>query len=386
MEDTLDQEESLRHKYEEKKEPEKPRQPFNPLTAEQVNEKSYAKPNIKITQAEANTPIPEPVIVPPPTPPKEEPQQKAAPKPPPPPINPKMNDLPPKEKAAASKQGAAMAIKVYEWAHQFLNWSVRINEGKLNRLSKKKKIDLKMPIPVSPTESMTVAEFAHDYNQQLGTPFVVTKEFKEEVTPILERVMEKKGLGLTDEEMLIGIVAKDLVVKAVICIDLVKTKNASLNQLIELTEEYRKFNKAHVTPPPVQTTLNNPPPQQQAQPQQTAQATQAPNPAAYKQQQQAEQQYQSQYTQQQQQQHTPQPQREIISSDEDEAESVEVISEITTEIPEPEFVNRDEGESLIHKEVKPKRAYNKKDKNKITDVEIISEVKEKRKRNKNRID
>ena len=245
--------------------PAEPRKPYNPLTEEAVNEKSYAKPNIKITPLEANQPIPEPTMVAPPqsTAPKD--GAAAGPTAPPKPINPKMQELNPKEKTNAAKTAAAMAINGYEALHLLGNHVVKISDNKLKKLARKNLIDLRMPIRVGDNQIVTLQEYVEAYNEQTGDVFTVTTEFKEEVTPVLERVLEKKGIGATDEQMLIYLVSKDLVVKGVQCVALLKQKKDALNQLVDLTEAYRANTAAHGRPTQ-QAHQATPPPQQQAAP------------------------------------------------------------------------------------------------------------------------
>ena len=227
--DTIDSED-IAGKY---NAPEQTRKPFNPLTSESVNEKSYAKPNIKITQKEASEPIPEPIFMPPPVQPKKE--EASAPKTPPPPVNPQVSELPSKDKEMAAKQAAAMAINAYEALHQLGNHAISISDGKVKKLTRKNLIDIKMPIPLG-GEVISVGDYINVYNQELGTTFKVTDKFKNEVTPVLERVFEKKGIGATDEQMLMYLVGKDLVGKGFQVAQLMKAKNEMINSLIEYTK------------------------------------------------------------------------------------------------------------------------------------------------------
>ena len=64
----------------------------------------------------------------------------------------------------------------------------------------------------------------------------------EEVTPVLTRVLEKRGAGLTDEQYLGFLVGKDLVVKLVIVAQLRSTMNDMINVIKDYTEATRAGN------------------------------------------------------------------------------------------------------------------------------------------------
>lgn len=217
--------------------PEPAKKPYNPLTGEAVNEKSYARPNIKISAQEASAPIPEPIMAPPP--PKKEEGAEGAKKPPEP-VNPQLKDLPSKEKEMASKQAAAMAINAYEALNQLGNHVIKIPERKVKKLVKAGSLNLSMPVPVNGGRTIPLSQFIEAYNKETGDTFKVSPQFKEEVTPVLERYFEKKGIGASDEQALMYIVGKDLIVKTVQAAALIKSRNEVLNQLVELTESYNK--------------------------------------------------------------------------------------------------------------------------------------------------
>jgi len=245
---------------EEIKEPPVERQAFDPL-GDAVNVKSYAKSGATINAKDANTPIPEPVFTPPPIAASTQSEPVVeAPKQPQKPINPQMTELPPKEKSNAAKQAAAMAINGYEFLHQLANNGVKVGEKKLSKLTRDGHIDLSLPVQIG-TNIVPMSQWMAVYNEQVGDTFTVSEEFKKEVTPVLERVLEKKGIGATDEQMLIYLVAKDASMKAIQFAGLFKQRKEMINQLKDLTEQWRTQNKM--------AAQNQPQPQQQAPPPQS---------------------------------------------------------------------------------------------------------------------
>jgi uncharacterized protein (TIGR02145 family) len=88
------------------------------------------------------------------------------------------------------------------------------------------------------------------WNEQNKDALTVSKEFKKEVTPVLTRVLEKRGAGLTDEQYLGYLVGKDLIVKLVIVGQLRSTMNDMINVIKDYTEATKAGNG--VTPQPQQ--------------------------------------------------------------------------------------------------------------------------------------
>ena len=84
---------------------------------------------------------------------------------------------------------------------KILNIYSLLNEKKLNRLKQEGEVDFSILVKKDYTsnQKITAAEFIQDFNRQNENSLKVTKEFKEEVTPILERVLVKRGVGMTDE-------------------------------------------------------------------------------------------------------------------------------------------------------------------------------------------
>lgn len=214
---------------------------YNPLTQEGVNEKSYARPNIKITATEANESIPEPMSTAPPQKKEEDSAQKSTTKKTETIVNPQLADLPQKEREMAAKQAAEIAINAYEAINQLGNHLIRINENKVKKLTKSGLLNLDIPLPVNGVKT-TIGKYIESYNEEVSDTFSVSSKFKEEILPPLQRYFEKKGIGASDEQSIIYIIGKDLTVKIFQGYALLGAKKDTLNQLIEITEAYNKGN------------------------------------------------------------------------------------------------------------------------------------------------
>lgn len=242
-------------------EPEEVSSGFNPLDAA-VNEKSYTKPNVSFDASEINTPIPEPVFMPPPM--NKETEEKKEKKPIEP-FNEQLNDLPNKDKAQSSEQMATMILDGYSTIFNFVEQNMKIKDGKVRKLELEGEVDLSISVPF-PTETgetiqLTFREFIEQFNSQVDGTLKTSDEFKREVKPVLVRVLQKKGIGLTDEQMLIYLFSKDIITKGVAIFALRSSVNQMMEMMKETTLEYKRYNSGTVPPPPpAQAAPYNPPP------------------------------------------------------------------------------------------------------------------------------
>jgi hypothetical protein len=134
---------------------------------------------------------------------------------------------------------AEMTLDLYEKGCGFLGKLPEISESKLDRLIAEGDIDAEIGIP---TEGgvMPVKEFAVEYNDSIKSAFEVSDEFKEKVKPPLVRVFKKRGIGMTDEQLLAYYFVTDLGTKGVQAFMLKKTADNILNSLKENTIALRE--------------------------------------------------------------------------------------------------------------------------------------------------
>lgn len=227
---------------------------FNPLD-EAVLEKPYTKPNVKLSSADLNSDIPEPSFTPPPMTANMESEDKPkrqAPQPKPP-VNQAMRDLSKKDKREAAKKFAEMIMSGYKMANDLADKALLINEGKIKKLEAEGLIDTSIVIPVSPTDTMTVAEYISEFNSQTEGTISVSKEFEAEVMPVLTDVLEESGVGLTNKQYLGYLVLKDIAAKSILVFQSISVKKAMIEQLKEATIAFRE--QATI----LQSQYNNPP-------------------------------------------------------------------------------------------------------------------------------
>lgn len=231
---------------------------FNPLD-EQVNEKPYTIPNVNTTGVDMNAPIEEPRFSPPPI----DKIKRDTPKPPPrDPINPEMKHLGKKDTDMAAGYAAKLIMQGYEWMHELGNRFLQVSEKKLNKLQADGEINLNAMIDYDYGKKIRAGEFFKEYNNQNKDLLQVSDEFKAEAMPLLEKVLAKRGIGMTDEQMLIFVFGKDIAAKTMIIFQ----QKAQMNMMIASIKEATTGMYAQAAPPPPPPP--SPSPVQQEEPQQ----------------------------------------------------------------------------------------------------------------------
>lgn len=231
---------------------------FNPLD-EQVNEKPYTIPNVNTTGVDMNAPIEEPRFSPPPI----DKIKRDTPKPPPrDPINPEMKHLGKKDTDMAAGYAAKLIMQGYEWMHELGNRFLQVSEKKLNKLQADGEINLNAMIDYDYGKKIRAGEFFKEYNNQNKDLLQVSDEFKAEAMPLLEKVLAKRGIGMTDEQMLIFVFGKDIAAKTMIIFQ----QKAQMNMMIASIKEATTGMYAQAAPPPPPPPPSSP--VQQEEPQQ----------------------------------------------------------------------------------------------------------------------
>lgn len=216
---------------------------FNPLD-EVINEKSYTNANVNTSGIDLNAPIEEPKFTPPPIDTKktinQQQEQKREP------INPEMKNLGKKDTEMAAGHMANLIIQGYEWVTQLGNKNLQISEKKLNKLQAEGEINLNAMIDYDYGKTMRAGEFFKEYNEQVKDLLKVEDSFKEEVKPLLEKVLAKRGVGMTDEQMLMFVVGKHIASNTMIFFQ----QKSQMNYMIKSIKEATMSQYAQAPPQP----------------------------------------------------------------------------------------------------------------------------------------
>jgi hypothetical protein len=250
-------------------EPQQAPQPaYNPLM-DVVSEKPYSVQNVSVNQNELINGIPEPTYMPQSIGGRQNPyktirdggsmmgagaddsDKKSSS------VNPSMNEVPDAEKKEGAKHLAKLIVDGYEQLHGFANMGLQFNQRKLRRLESEQEIDLSIPIPDGYGNTITAGSFIEEFNEQSKDTLTVSPQFKKEVTPILERVLAKRGAGLTDEQMLMYLFGKDIAVKGVLFYQMKGQMSDMIEIIKEQTQAYKEGNGVKPKPKSDTKTYND---------------------------------------------------------------------------------------------------------------------------------
>ena len=218
---------------------------YNPFL-ESVSEKPYTQISVGVTQEQLNSVIPEPSYAPNPIETNRDVystfggdskpsgggfgggSSSSAP------INPSLNDVGSAEKKEAASHMAKLIMDGYEGLNKAANSLVQVSPKQMRKLQVEGELDMNVQIPYEAGSTIPFGEFVQEFNEQNKETFVVTKEFKKDVMPVLTRVLEKRGAGLTDEQYLMFAFGKDIAVKAFLGFQI----RSTLNEVINLGKEF----------------------------------------------------------------------------------------------------------------------------------------------------
>lgn len=150
------------------------------------------------------------------------------------PFNEAYSELDGKEKTMGAEMMAEMTLDIYEKGCGFLGKLPEISESKLDQLIAEGEIDPDIQLPTE-SGNIGVKDFAVEYNSSIKDAFEVSEDFKNNVRPPLIRVFKKRGIGMTDEQLLAYYFITDLGTKTAQALMLRKTSNNILDSLKENT-------------------------------------------------------------------------------------------------------------------------------------------------------
>jgi hypothetical protein len=173
------------------------------------------------------------------------------------PFNPSYSELDGKEKTMGAEMMAEMTLDIYEKGCYYMGKIPEISESKIDRLIAEGEIDPNIQLQTE-AGAMPIKDFAVEFNDSIKEAFVVSDEFKEKVKPPLIRVFKKRGIGMTDEQLLAYYFVTDLGAKGAQAFMLKKTTNSIIDSLKENTMAMRE-NGRGVRPEPQQQYQERPP-------------------------------------------------------------------------------------------------------------------------------
>lgn len=205
---------------------------YSPLNAP-VKERAYTQHHVVDSQVLAD--LDEPTFMPPSFNESEEDEEETVREP----LNQAYSELSGKEKTTGAKVMVDVTLDIYSKLCSFMGKLPQISEEKVERLIAEGEIDPSIQIPTE-AGNLGIKEYAEEYNGSIREAFEVTDEFKETVSPIMERVFKKRGIGMTDEQSLAYYFITDFGTKGYQVFALRRTTNNLIDGLKENTNAIRE--------------------------------------------------------------------------------------------------------------------------------------------------
>lgn len=165
------------------------------------------------------------------------------------PFNQSYSELDGKEKTMGAEMMAEMTLDIYEKGCFYMGKIPEISESKIDKLIAEGEIDPSIQLQTE-AGAMPIKDFAVEFNDSIKEAFVVSDEFKEKVKAPLIRVFKKRGIGMTDEQLLMYYFGTDIATKGAQAFMLKKTTNSILDSLRENTMAMREQQIRTETPRP----------------------------------------------------------------------------------------------------------------------------------------
>lgn len=165
------------------------------------------------------------------------------------PFNQSYSELDGKEKTMGAEMMAEMTLDIYEKGCFYMGKIPEISESKIDKLIAEGEIDPSIQLQTE-AGAMPIKDFAVEFNDSIKEAFVVSDEFKEKVKAPLIRVFKKRGIGMTDEQLLAYYFGTDIATKGAQAFMLKKTTNSILDSLRENTMAMREQQIRTETPRP----------------------------------------------------------------------------------------------------------------------------------------
>ena len=221
---------------------------------EPVTEREYTKGNIN--DSDVGGELEEPIFIAPSLEDFEEMDnaetEGASPKPkkePATPFNPQYSELGNKEKQMGAEMLADVSLDGYKKLCKGMGSLAKVSETKLEREFAEGKIDPNLSIPIDEHgNTARPKEYFEELNHVSEKAFEVSDEFVDNVRPPLIRIFKKRGIGLTDEQLVLYYTFTDLSTKGIVLFQLKKSTNGILENM-RMQTEYMRTSGNIPTPP-----------------------------------------------------------------------------------------------------------------------------------------
>ena len=153
------------------------------------------------------------------------------------------NELGNKEKQMGAEMIADVVVDGYSRLKMGMGSLSSISENKLEREFAEGNINPNIELPIDEYgNTASIREFVKEFNDTSKEAFNTPEDFKEKVKPPLIRVFKKRGVGMTDEQLLLYYFGTDFATAGITAFGLKKSADGILKQLREQTDMMRSPN------------------------------------------------------------------------------------------------------------------------------------------------
>jgi hypothetical protein len=147
--------------------------------------------------------------------------------------------LPGQDVTTKAEQAVKIALNLYEKLHGVARHVAKTSEAELNDLHMSGKINLNTPLPLG-TGQISISAFVKQLNDEIDENVVVSKQFKDDITPPLTRIAIKNNWGLNDEWYVLALLFEDVTTKGAVLFSMKSACNMILDSCQRMEKEKKE--------------------------------------------------------------------------------------------------------------------------------------------------
>lgn len=175
--------------------------------------------------------------------------------------NPYVENLDKKEQKMASQAMVEAILDGYSGLKKWSNNLIKLDPNKIKRAINNGEIDGNIAIPVGGGQTVPLMQYVEMYNAETSEVITTSDEFREKVSPVLLRVLMKRGIGMTDEQLLAYYFGMDIITTGAQIFALRSQNNALIAQLKEMSATGTAPRTSPVAREPIASSQPEPEPQ-----------------------------------------------------------------------------------------------------------------------------
>lgn len=166
--------------------------------------------------------------------------------------NPYVENLDKKEQKQASMAMVEAILDGYSQLKKLSNRLLMISPTKVQKLINEGEIDANTMIPMGRGQMIPLMDYIQTYNTEVSDTISMSDEFREKVSPVLLRVLQKRNIGMSDENLLAYYAVTDILDTGIKIYGVSQQNKQILEQLKELKQSGVYSQQAPQSEPPKQ--------------------------------------------------------------------------------------------------------------------------------------